>query len=527
MNCMNCGAPLNRSMYCPNCGRNVQQQKKAEHLSNLYYNQGLEKAEIRDLSGSIDLLLRSLKFNKLNIQARNLLGLVYYETGEAVSALSEWIISKNLQAENNLAVEYIEKLQKEANKLDSINLSIKKFNEALKCCREGNDDVAVIQLKKILLQNPRMIKAYHLLGLVYIHQGKYEKARKTLKKAIRIDRTNSTTLRYLKEVEEQTGTATNLESRWSLRERRHGEAEGQTVYQADNEIIIQPPAFRETSAFATLINVGLGLVIGACVLWFLIVPATTQRINREANEKVVGYSNAQASQAAELAKKEEEIQQSQETVNSANEQIAQANEKVANYENLIKASAAYQAGSYDQAVNAMETINADLLSVESKELYDTIQNGVKGTLFKRYYNTGAQAYASKDYPAAIESLKKAVELDDSDYNAKYYLAHAYRLNEQYAEALELLKQLAEENKGTRRGKEAESYVSAVEKKLAESGGAQSADGGTDNTGDSQSGNGGNGDTGDGTTQRTGDAGGNGASDEEDSQDGGQTGADEQ
>ena len=71
MNCMNCGAPLNRSMYCPNCGRNVQQQKKAEHLSNLYYNQGLEKAEIRDLSGSIDLLLRSLKFNKLNIQARS------------------------------------------------------------------------------------------------------------------------------------------------------------------------------------------------------------------------------------------------------------------------------------------------------------------------------------------------------------------------------------------------------------------------------------------------------------------------
>ena len=39
---------------------------------------------------------RSLKFNKLNIQARNLLGLVYFETGEAVAALSEWVISKIL-----------------------------------------------------------------------------------------------------------------------------------------------------------------------------------------------------------------------------------------------------------------------------------------------------------------------------------------------------------------------------------------------------------------------------------------------
>lgn len=515
MKCMNCGAPLNRSMYCPSCGKNVQRQKKAEHLSNLYYNQGLEKAGIRDLSGASDLLLRSLKFNKLNIQARNLLGLVYYEMGEAVAALGEWIISKNLQAEDNLAVDYIGRLQKEANKLDAINLSIKKFNEALRCCREGNEDVAVIQLKKILLQNHRMIKAYHLLGLIYIHQEKYEKARRVLKKAIRIDRTNSTTLRYLKEVEEQTGTATRLDSRWSLRERRSGEQEGQTAYQADNETIIQPPAFRESSAFATLMNVGLGLVIGASALWFLVVPATAQRINREANEKVVGYSNAQASQAAELAKKEEQILQSQETVNSANEQIAQANQKVSNYENLIKASEAYQAGNYEQAGNAMEEINAELLSVESRELYDTMQNGVKGTLVKKYYSEGTRAYAQKNYAGAIEPLKKAVELDGTHYNAKYYLAHAYRLNGQYAEALELLRQLAEENKGTRKGKEAESYVSAVERKLAESGNAQNAGGeasGNETAGNGVSGNGnedaengaagngasGNGDTGNGT-----------------------------
>ena len=131
---------------------------------------------------------------------------------------------------------------------------------------EGNEDVAVIQLKKIIQQNHRLIKAHHLLALIYIHQEKYEKARKILKKAIRIDRTNSTTLRYLKEVEEKTGTATNLDSRWTLRERRHAEAEESSAYQVDNEIIIQPPAFRESSAFATLMNVGLGLVIGACVL---------------------------------------------------------------------------------------------------------------------------------------------------------------------------------------------------------------------------------------------------------------------
>ena len=90
MNCMNCGAFLaDKDLdYCPHCGCNVLIQKKVEYLSKLYYNQGLEKASIRDLSGAVNCLKQSLTFNKRNIQARNLLGLVYFETGEVVAALT-------------------------------------------------------------------------------------------------------------------------------------------------------------------------------------------------------------------------------------------------------------------------------------------------------------------------------------------------------------------------------------------------------------------------------------------------------
>ena len=113
MNCMNCGAFLtDRDLdYCPNCGYNVLIQKKVDYLSKVFYNQGLEKASIRDLSGAIACLKQSLMYDKRNIQARNLLGLVYFETGEVVSALSEWVISKNLQPTRNQASEYINKLQ--------------------------------------------------------------------------------------------------------------------------------------------------------------------------------------------------------------------------------------------------------------------------------------------------------------------------------------------------------------------------------------------------------------------------------
>ena len=93
MKCYNCGAKLGRENICPECGVNVKIYKKIVMASNEYYNDALAKASVRDLSGAIESLKTSLKFNKLNIDARNLLGLIYFEMGEVVEALTEWVIS--------------------------------------------------------------------------------------------------------------------------------------------------------------------------------------------------------------------------------------------------------------------------------------------------------------------------------------------------------------------------------------------------------------------------------------------------
>ena len=64
--------------------------KKIVYQSNYWYNDGLRKAQIRDMSGAAKSLRISLQFNRENIAARNLLGLVYYGTGEVAEALVEW-----------------------------------------------------------------------------------------------------------------------------------------------------------------------------------------------------------------------------------------------------------------------------------------------------------------------------------------------------------------------------------------------------------------------------------------------------
>lgn len=382
MNCMNCGTRLTDMDldYCPRCGCNVLIQKKVEYLSKLYYNQGLEKASIRDLSGAISCLKQSLTYNKANIQARNLLGLVYFETGEVVAALSEWVISKNLQPARNLASEYINKLQANSNKLEAINETIKKYNHALALCREGHEDMAAIQLRKILTQNPKLIKGYHLLALIQMKNQEWNKARRILKKAAKIDKTNTTTLRFLREIDEQTGVTTRLEKK-SKGSFLKGNSEGK---EKDSDMYVQHTAYKEKSKMPLFFALAAGFAAGAAALWFLAVPAIRQGIYREANEQIITYSESLASQGAELSKAQGEAQQSDDTAEAAAKQIEEEKQKSQSYEALFNAYTAMQQEDMDSAAVEIQKVHVDVLSDSMKGIYTTICNntgvtGIEGT----------------------------------------------------------------------------------------------------------------------------------------------------
>ena len=374
MNCINCGAFLTDTDldYCPHCGANVLIQKKVDYLSKLYYNQGLEKASIRDLSGAISCLKQSLAYDKRNIRARNLLGLVYFETGEVVAALSEWIISKNIQKSRNLASEYIEKLQANQNKLETINESIKKYNNALAMCREGHEDMAAIRLKKILAQNPKLIKGYHLLALIQMKNQEWNKARRTLKKAARIDKTNTTTLRFLREIDEQTGVTTKMENRRKSLI-RDNEKEKDNI---SGEIVVRPSTYKERSKVSLFFTMVLGFAAGAAAFWLLVLPAVKQDVYRQANEQIVQYSESLSSQGVALSKAE----QSNSTADATAKQVEEEKKRSQSYEALFSAYTAMQQEDLDTAAVEIQQVYVDTLSDSAKGIYNTIceKTGVSG-----------------------------------------------------------------------------------------------------------------------------------------------------
>lgn len=420
MNCMNCGAFLTDMDldYCPSCGYNVLIQKKVDYLSKIFYNQGLEKASIRDLSGAIACLKQSLMYDKRNIRARNLLGLVYFETGEVVSALSEWVISKNLQPTRNLASEYINKLQANPNKLAAINETIKKYNHALMLCREGHEDMAAIQLRKILTQNSKLIKGYHLLALIQMKNGEWNKARRILKKAAKIDKTNTTTLRFLREVDEQTGVTTRLEKK-KKGLFRSGTKENPDTDILGSERVAQPTVYREHSKVSVFFILMAGIAAGAVAFWLLAVPAIRQGIYQEANQQIVQYSESLASQGAELTKAQGEAKESGDTVESVTQELTTEQTKSESYQALLQAYTYYQQQNLDEAAVEIQKVHVDVLTDSMKSVYTTIRDatGVAGIGdtegVQRQENSSD---STEDTSSSEDTSYEDTSYDESDYS---------------------------------------------------------------------------------------------------------------
>lgn len=417
MKCNKCGATLTESSFCNNCGVNVKIYKKLISASNALYNRGLDKAQVRDLSGAKDDLKNSLKVYKMNIPARNLLGLVYFEMGDVVSALSEWIVSKNYQPEDNIADIYIEAVQKNAGKLDAYNIALKKYNQALLYARQGSLDLAIIQLKKVLSIHDKFVAAHLLLALVAIQSNQIELARKELKKVLHIDRGNVLALNYFKETDTLRGKSADKKSSRISKDA--------VAYTSGNETIIQPKGMQEGGGRNVVLDILLGLIIGMAVCWFVFAPAKIQSANNAANQQVIEYSDQLEAKSATINAMTEEINFEKAARTTAEAKAEKANAKVTGYDSLFEAQKLEAEGNFEGAAEALAKVDPEALAEGAKEIYNQISASVNATVIEDLYKKGEESYNSGNYEEAKASLEKVVALNPQHDYAVYYLARSY------------------------------------------------------------------------------------------------------
>lgn len=419
MICYRCNHEAGNGAVCPVCGVNLSVFVKVKRLSNLYYNDGLQKAEVRNLSGAIISLKKSLKLNKYNIDARNLLGLVYYEMGEVVDALSEWVISKSYQQDDNIAGRYLDELRQNRAQLDTINQTIKKYNQALLYCKQDSRDLAIIQLKKVLSLNPKLVRAHQLLALLYLQEDKLDQAKKELRNAGKIDANNTITLRYLKEVN------TKLREKGSLRKKKE---EDLISYQSGNEMIIMPNRFQDNSLGATLGTLLVGLLVGALVIGFLVVPGVEDKAKKEMKEQMLQANETLSANAQQIKLQAEQIAQLEEQIATLQGNAQALPTQTAAYEALLSGYVAFVGNDHLTAATNLENIDTAQLSPAALEIYNTVWTTVSVNYYETLFNTGYNSYVAENFPEAISNLLRVVNKDMSykDGTAAYYLAQAYR-----------------------------------------------------------------------------------------------------
>ena len=155
----------------------------------------------------------------------------------------------------------------------------------------------------------------------------------------------------------------------------------------------------------------------------------------------------------------DQILASQETVNTANEQIEQANSRATSYDNLVKATTGYRGETYTTAANALAAVDPNDLSVDARAQYDFLIGAMASSMTTAFKKAGIEAFNTGDYDKAIEKLTLSYASNETDYETLNYLAHSYRMKGDTAKSDELFQKIIDENPGSQIADNARQYLS--------------------------------------------------------------------
>lgn len=409
-------------------------ERKTRVIANSYYNIGLERAKLRDLSGASECLKKSLHFNKYMTDARNLLGLIYYEVGEVGEALVQWVISMNLQPEENRADHYLGEIRRKSGTMEAERRAVRRFNQALIYAQNGSEDLAILQLNKVVESKSNYVKAQLLLALLCIAREDYQKAGKAVYKVLQIDRNHPKALYYKSLVQDGGGSVKN--------EREPEKRKLKNVLshrQMEDDDVIIPPSYRENTKDQAVWNILAGLLLGAAVVFFLVMPANTKSINEGHNNEMLKYSEAlsQANQKVDsLTAQLESLDADKKTAEATLASLTSDSDSVlAQYQAVIGILQAYKKDDFPSAVRIYAGLNPvliaspDVQAVIGEIRKDMTQNGCP-----ILEGLGDKAMEAGDAPTALAYYLKCIDLKPDSWQAKFKAAVIYKGMDQKEQA---------------------------------------------------------------------------------------------
>ncbi len=407
-----------------------------EYYSKKYYTVALEHSRKRQIYFAIRNLNKSLFFESNNKDARNLLGLCYFETGRIGDASKQFLLSCFIDDKDNLAEEYLSEIEKMISDSDKYDISIECYNKALEFVKNKNISLAVNQLRIAVAKNDKFIDAYLLLALCCIMRNNLDEARVNIDSVLKIDIENPIALKYLSEIKLRKGNSdkrnkdnSDLENAEINRNKtveflqnKHNN----TVY----EEVVEKNNY-------SLFLVILSFILGVTSTYFLSQIYLDSNLSDEKSNLKTIKSFRDENQSLKL-----ENNEYSQTITTLQEQIASLEEEVDKLEKkiphkldldiLIKALDLYNNNENILAANMLLDINIENLTKEDMQVFDKIKEGTAYEAANYYYEEGFISLENSDYENVIDNLEKSIAfnnmIDNNDVavvDAYYWVAKAY------------------------------------------------------------------------------------------------------
>ncbi len=427
MKCPNCGKNVSSGYICPFCKADIFIFQKMKNASIRCYNEGLQAANDKNLSQAITILEQSVLFDKNNMDARNLLGLLYFEVGHIADALEHWIISTSLQPKNNFATKYINILQKNSRLMEKYNDAVKYYNQALHYLKQGSDDIAIIRLKKALDLNPNFLDACNLMTFCCLLEENEKRARHFIETVLQKDANNPFALRYLQEIQQNDHCST------FFLKKRNTQTKKTPSAVSDKKTDSPPPMPRykrgEKRNFRLLeqrdfISFGLGVFATTVIIFTLIVPslhAQQQQTIDTLQAKLEGFQGSTNMTPEEVASMREQFN----SLKTENKQLRSEETKQANLELLETAISQATDQKFEECVVTLDAINTLGFSEEDTKKYEDLKQTVYPKAAEIFYNKGKNEFLNNRFTEAkthLENCIKFITQEDFADDVYFYLA---------------------------------------------------------------------------------------------------------
>lgn len=409
MKCPNCGFKFGSGNICPSCGDNAAMRARAYNISARLYNIGLEQAKSRDLSGAVESLKKSILFDKNNINARNVLGLVYYEMGQMADALVQWIVSQNIRSDKNPAAEYLRIYGENIRSSEKMEDSVSLYNEALEYVKQKNDDLAIIRLKKALDINGKFIGALNLLSLCYLMRGRNNDALDIVNKVLRMDVNNPVALGYYRQI---CPDKSRPDPRTYKNDMRYA-----TYY--------MPPDIGRNKKVGKPLNpiimFAVGCVCTLIVMFVLVVPSITEGYKEDYEKVSEDYTILKADFDELTSKSNETADRLTAENNELKTQLNDINAKELQerVSKLTTIKTVFDNGEAVQAAQQLIALNTNGFDNNAINTYNSLRQQILPKASEEYYKLGEQAEKQNKTAEAKIHYNNCLTCALSDTDVKY------------------------------------------------------------------------------------------------------------